>query len=262
MKLIALLLLTAGFCQPLSASDEPRITVKSSSVSNGYISVVAADLNGKVIELGCDKTAVTCYVPTPGEHLMMPAGAGEGIYYDCTNIILHEPSTGRNGVYCWKNSGDCYIVTCFGEHIQVVPSKVPEVPIGHQPSSAQEITVAAAEKPPLVAVAGPTVVAFFPLVTDAEMRKDPDTNESLADFQVYARRVREPFKRAGVEFHELYAHSFRVRVGNATAVFCPGKAEVGYYFIAPGKRPRIEYGVRTDDDLFNIANQYFGLHLK
>jgi hypothetical protein len=123
------------------------------------------------------------------------------------------------------------------------------------------LTASAAEKSPLVAIAGPTIVAFFPPITDAELQRDPDSNESLADFQVYARRVREPLKRAGVDFHELYARSFRVRVGRGERVFRPGKAGVGYYFIAPAKKPRIEHGVMTSDDLLHIASEYFGLHL-
>ena len=122
--------------------------------------------------------------------------------------------------------------------------------------------VSAAEKPPLVDVKGQTLIAFFPPVSDAELERDPGTNEALGDFQVYAARVRDPLKNAGIEFHELYTHSFRVRVGNATTTFRPRKVNVGYYFISPGKKPRIEYGVMTDDDLYNIANEYFGTHLK
>jgi hypothetical protein len=118
--------------------------------------------------------------------------------------------------------------------------------------------VSAAEKPPLVAVGGRTIVAFFAPVTDAELQKDADTNEALADFQLYATRVREPLKKAGVDFHELYTHAFRVRVGKAVTTFRPVKVDVGYYFIVPGKEPRIEYGVMTDADLLQVANEYFG----
>jgi hypothetical protein len=118
--------------------------------------------------------------------------------------------------------------------------------------------VSAAETPPLVVVGSCTIVAFFPPVTDAELQKDADTNEALADFQLYATRVREPLKRAGVDFHELYTHSFRVRVGKAVTTFRPGKVDVGYFFVVPGKEPRIEYGVMTDTDLLQVANEYFG----
>ncbi|HEY5028540.1 MAG TPA: hypothetical protein VIK39_09050 [Candidatus Angelobacter sp.] len=121
---------------------------------------------------------------------------------------------------------------------------------------------AAAEKKPLVVVHGPTVVAFFEPVTRAKLEKDPDTNEALADFELYARKAREPLRKAGIEFHELYAHSFRLRVGNRLITFKPVKVDVGYYLITPGKLPRIEYGVMTDIDLLQVANEYFGIPSK
>jgi hypothetical protein len=49
----------------------------------------------------------------------------------------------------------------------------------------------AAEKRPSIDVLRPTIVAFFP-VTEAELSKNGDTNEALADFRFYAGTVREP----------------------------------------------------------------------
>ena len=118
----------------------------------------------------------------------------------------------------------------------------------------------AAERQPLVVVRGPTVVAFFEPVTQAKLDKDPDTNEALADFQLYASSVRTPLRKAGIEFDEMYTHSFRLRVGNQLITFRPVKADVGYYLVAPGKKPRVEYGVMTDNDLLQVANEYFGIH--
>jgi hypothetical protein len=118
----------------------------------------------------------------------------------------------------------------------------------------------AAEKRPVVVVRGPTILAFFEPVTQAELEKYPDINETLADFQFYATSVRAPLRKAGIKFHELYAHSFRLRVGNRLTTFRPIKAGVGYYLIAPGRKPLVEYGVITDSDLVQIANAYFGIH--
>jgi hypothetical protein len=118
----------------------------------------------------------------------------------------------------------------------------------------------AAEKQLVIVVRGPTVVAFFEPVPQSKLDKDPDTNESLADFQLYARSVREPLRKEGIEFHELYAHSFRLRIGSKLTTFRPVKVDVGYYLVAPGKKPRIEYGVMTDSDLLQVANEYFGTH--
>jgi len=50
-----------------------------------------------------------------------------------------------------------------------------------------------------------------------------------------------------------------VRVGNKVTTFRPVKVDVGYYLVAPGKKPRIEYGAMTDADLLKVANEYFGL---
>jgi hypothetical protein len=118
----------------------------------------------------------------------------------------------------------------------------------------------AAEKQPVIVVRGPTVVAFFEPVPNAQLEKDPDASEALADFQLYARNVREPFRKAGIEFHELYAHSFQLREGKRLTTFRPAKLKVGYYFLAPGRKPRIEYGVMTDTDILQLAYEYFGIH--
>jgi uncharacterized protein YecT (DUF1311 family) len=120
-----------------------------------------------------------------------------------------------------------------------------------------QISLVGAEKQPVVVVAGPTIIAFFP-VTKAELRKDADANEALADFQFYAQKVREPLKKNGIGFSEVYAHSFRVRIGQEVTVFTPTKENVGYYLIVPGTKPRIEYGVMTNTDLLQVAKDYFG----
>jgi hypothetical protein len=123
----------------------------------------------------------------------------------------------------------------------------------------QLLPVLAMEKPPIIVVEGRTIVAFFPPVSKAKLDKDPDTNEAMADFQLYTNHVREPLKKAGIGFHEVYAHSFQVRVGKTLTPFGATKGDVGYYFVVPGRRPRIEYGVMTDADLLKVANEYFGI---
>jgi len=118
-----------------------------------------------------------------------------------------------------------------------------------------------AEKQAIIVVKGPTIVAFSPPVTDQQIEKDPGTNEALSDFQFYASEVREPLRKAAVDFQELYVNWFKVRIGSKVTIFRPGKVDVGYYFVAPGKKPRIEYGVMTNLDLFRVAHEYFGIPL-
>jgi hypothetical protein len=120
----------------------------------------------------------------------------------------------------------------------------------------------AAPKEKLVVINRPTVVAFFQPVTDAELSNDPDTNESLSDFQFYAATVREKLHDKGIDFEVIYASSFAVKSGAKTTTFHPQKAAVGYYFVAPGKSPRVEYGVMTDADILQVAAEYFRLASK
>jgi hypothetical protein len=123
------------------------------------------------------------------------------------------------------------------------------------------LATAGGEQPSFV-VHGPTIVAFFPLVKPTELANDADTNEALADFQEYANRVREPLRNAGIDFHEIYALTFRIHMGAKSTTFRPGNVTTGYYFVAPGKKPRVQYGVATDVDLLQIAHDYFGLAAK
>jgi hypothetical protein len=122
------------------------------------------------------------------------------------------------------------------------------------------VAAGSADKHPVIVVRGPTVVAFFEPVPQTKLEKDPGANEALADFQLYARSVREPLRKAGVEFHEVYSRSFQLREGKRLTTFRPAKAKVGYYLIAPGRKPRVEYGVLTDADLLQTANEYFAIH--
>jgi hypothetical protein len=118
---------------------------------------------------------------------------------------------------------------------------------------------AAARNLRVVVVNRPTIIAFFPPVTDEELSKSPDTNEALADFQYYAKRARKELQEAGIDFVEVYTTSFAVKSDRKTTVFRGEKTNVGYYFVAPGKASRIEYGVMTDSDILRIATEYFRL---
>ena len=115
-----------------------------------------------------------------------------------------------------------------------------------------------AQNTPTFDIRRATVIAFFPPVTDSKLAKDFDTNAALDDFQFYATQVKQPLENIGVDFREVYVHDFRVRLGKTVTTFRPVEVDVGYYFVAPGKKPRIEYGVMTDVDLLQVAKEYFG----
>lgn len=117
--------------------------------------------------------------------------------------------------------------------------------------------LSATPKAKLIVVNRATVVAFFPPVSDEEMKKDPGANESLADFQFYAAKLRPQLADKGIGFEEVYASSFDIQSGAKTIKVRPKEIEVGYYFVAPGKEPRVQYGVMTDIDVLEVAGEYF-----
>jgi hypothetical protein len=102
----------------------------------------------------------------------------------------------------------------------------------------------------------PTVIAFFS-VTPEDL-KDPDTKESYSEFQRYVARAKTRLARHGIRVEQVYGRSFAVQAGTAKTQFTPVRRQCGYYFIAPGRKPAVGYGVITDDDLLNEAQQYFG----
>jgi hypothetical protein len=109
------------------------------------------------------------------------------------------------------------------------------------------------------AVKGRTIIAFFRHVTDAEMERDPDVSEALGDFQLYASQARPRLLALGIDFEVASATRFKLRIGKHVRDFRARQADVGYYFIAPGKEPHVEYGVMTDVDLVEAARAYFSI---
>lgn len=113
-----------------------------------------------------------------------------------------------------------------------------------------------AQSSPSYNVEGPTILAFFTPVSQSGPR-EAGTEEALADFQFYGLQASKQLAKMGVNYKEVRASGFVVKVGNAATSFRPSKG-VGYYFVAPGRKPRVEYGVMTDRDLVQAAHNYFG----
>jgi hypothetical protein len=143
-----------------------------------------------------------------------------------------------------------------------VPTGIP--PIGAQtselPSRLPEPTESAVPSNPILDISKATVLAFFTPVPKTVSKKEAaDSNEALADFQFYGHQVTKSLADIGVDYREVYAPRFVVRIGNATTPFRPAKG-VGYYFVAPGRKKCVQYGVLTDIDLLHVARECFGVN--
>lgn len=115
--------------------------------------------------------------------------------------------------------------------------------------------------PPVFLIHGPTIVAFFPPTTQSDLDSSDGVNEALSDFEFYVDSARPPLQKAGVDFEEAYARSFKIRVAAKTIMFRGKKNRAGYYFIAPKRNPHVQYGVMTDQDILDTAQKYFSISI-
>jgi len=69
-------------------------------------------MSGKDAEFTCFAGQSLCPELAAGEYVMVRADASEGIYNDCTNVVIYKTASSgvkeKLGVYCWLNSGDLY----------------------------------------------------------------------------------------------------------------------------------------------------------
>lgn len=114
---------------------------------------------------------------------------------------------------------------------------------------------------PVFDIHKPTLLAFFRPAPHEE-EQGTRANDALSDFQVYLRQASAPLGRAGIEVHDIYARSFKVRDGMKTTTFQTKKIGIGYYLISPGSKPRVEYGLMNDSDLIRVASEYFNVRIK
>jgi len=151
-----LLLTFAALASALHAADEQRVTVKSNLIQNGALMVIA-DLQGKPTELDCEIRLPSCSQPPPGEYSMRPATADEGIYNDCTNVVLLKSAGAAKekiGVYCWDNGIDCYMVRCVKVEIETIPAVVPDAILEPRavPQDSSTLLEQKCEQPPALTI--------------------------------------------------------------------------------------------------------------
>jgi hypothetical protein len=115
---------------------------------------------------------------------------------------------------------------------------------------------------PVFVIHGPTIVAFFAPVIGSELKNESDLNEVLSDYQLYYSQASAPLQKAGIDFPNTNTRLFRICIGKKVRRYRMSEIGVGYFFIAPGKEPHVEYGVMTDADLLDAARKYFGIAIR
>jgi len=129
------------------------------------------------------------------------------------------------------------------------------------PSTIPESVPPSTQSDPAFHIAGPTILAFFDPGSQSPQKECPDSNEAVTTFHFYGHLALQPLARIGVDYKEVRASGFVVKVGDATTSFRPTQT-IGYYFVAPGRQAHVTYGVMSNDDLLQAAQKYFGADQK
>jgi hypothetical protein len=109
-----------------------------------------------------------------------------------------------------------------------------------------------------VAVDGPTLIAFYPAVTQAQV----DSSEELAtvfdDFSYHLSSAADSLRALGLTVKERPLGEIRVVEAGRQWQFLPAKdsAEFGYLFLAPGRTQRVYYSVMSNTDLVETAHEF------
>ena len=80
------------------------------------------------------------------------------------------------------------------------------------------LSLRASLETPLFDIHKPTLLAFFRPTSHAD-ESGTKANDALSDFQVYLRQASAPLGKAGIEVHDVYTRSFKVRDGMTTTTF-------------------------------------------
>jgi hypothetical protein len=106
------------------AADEQTVTVTNASMGKNGV-LVKAELEGKTIHLWCSTNGPFCAEPASGEYSMVRAvTADDAVYQDCTDVVLFKSSgvtKDKVGVYCWEDSGECYMSCGVPQNVEAIP---------------------------------------------------------------------------------------------------------------------------------------------
>jgi hypothetical protein len=107
-------------------------------------------------------------------------------------------------------------------------------------------------------VRAPTVVAFYPGNASTAIDSTTDMATALDDFFYYFGPAQGSLEALGFQVTGIGSQTLRLVDGGKTIIFTVPKdsAELGYYFIAPGRPAVVYYGVQTGTDLVDAAKQY------
>lgn len=109
-----------------------------------------------------------------------------------------------------------------------------------------------------VHVRGPTLITFYPTVTQAQVDSNEDLATVLDDFSFHLSAARDSLLALGFTIIDHPPGIVRVIDGAAARdiALAPDSADVGFVFVAPGRQDRVLYGVTTGIDLIDAGHKF------
>ena len=109
-----------------------------------------------------------------------------------------------------------------------------------------------------VEITGPTLIAFFPPDVSAQIDAGGDEATALDDFGHHLASATDSLRALGVRVVGVGTRTLHVVQDGRTNVFAVPRdsADLGYYLVAPGRPPLVQYGVLSDTDLVDVAQEY------
>lgn len=109
-----------------------------------------------------------------------------------------------------------------------------------------------------VRIHGPTLISFYPTVTQAQIDSSEDLATVLDDFSYHLSTAQDSLRAMGFTIVDHPPGTIRIvdASGSRDIVLAPDSAEVGFVFVAPGRRDRVMYGVMTGGDLIDAGRKF------
>lgn len=109
-----------------------------------------------------------------------------------------------------------------------------------------------------IAVVGPTLIGFYPIVSNDQLERDEDLATVLDDFAYHIGTAMDSLIANRFMVHYRGGDTIWLRTGSRQWRFVrdADSADVGYLFTEPGQQQLVLYGVRSYLDLIEDAHAF------
>jgi hypothetical protein len=129
---------------------------------------------------------------------------------------------------------------------------------GRQPAESATSTRRSVPDSMAVHADGPTLIAFSPVVTQAQVDSSEDLATVLDDFAYYLGAAQDSLHALGFKIVDVPYGTIHLFDKSGSRNITPARdsADVGYVFVAPGRPDRVFYGVMTNMDLAEAGHRF------